>query len=105
MKKVLVGVLSVGLVFGGFLGGSISVGATGESSNLVEAASYSKTVTENKTYSKSATIPSSIPYNSGGWTGTLSNIDRVDVGDYWLVTFRGTVTCSTNCAMTKTTEE
>jgi len=80
MKKVLVGVLSVGLVFGGFLGGSISVGATGESSNLVEVAAYSKTVTEQRTYSKGATIPSSIGYNSGGWTGNLSYQSRIDAG-------------------------
>ncbi|HSO57821.1 MAG TPA: hypothetical protein VLQ66_06235 [Paenisporosarcina sp.] len=62
------------------MGGSISVGATGESSNLVEVAAYSKTVTEQRTYSKGATIPSSIGYNSGGWTGNLSYQSRIDAG-------------------------
>lgn len=83
----------------------IQVGASTESSNLVEAAAYTKTVTQTKTYSKSQSVPSSIPYEANGWKGTLYLQSTADGGDHWVANYKGTVTCSVNCVMTKTETE
>lgn len=104
MKKVFVSILSVGIVFGGLLYGSIQVGASSESQNLVEPAAYTKTVTQTNTYSKSQSVPS-IPYEVNGWIGTLYLQSTADAGDQWIAYYKGTVTCSVNCVMTKTEEE
>jgi hypothetical protein len=100
MKKMAVGVLSASLLFGGFFHNPLPTGAVSDSSNLVETASYSKTVTETKYYLKTQSIPSSISYNVGGWSGKLYRQGSpVDAGDVWIVTFSGTVTCSGPCSL------
>ncbi|MEO4052051.1 hypothetical protein [Solibacillus sp. CAU 1738] len=105
MKKIKVGIFSVALLFGGFFNAPMQAGATSDSSNVVEAASYSRTETQTLVYLKSAFVPSSISYNVAGWSGTLYRTNMVDAVDHWLVTYSGTVTCSGPCGMTKTEVE
>lgn len=102
MKKIIVGVFSFGLLLGGLFNVPMQAGATGDSSNVVEAANYSKTVTVTRGFSKNEVVPTSIPYNSGGWSGTLYQTSLGDTGDYWIAIYSGTVSCSGPCIMTKT---
>ncbi|KYG91659.1 hypothetical protein A0U40_01575 [[Bacillus] sp. KCTC 13219] len=99
MKKIAASALSVGLIFGAFYGSPLQVGASNDSSPVVEAMSYSKTVTETRVYSKNQSIPSSIYYSLGGWTGTLYKGETADTGDHILVVYTGTVTCSGPCVL------
>lgn len=102
MKKMVVGVLSAGLLFGGFFNAPLPAGAASESSGLVETAAYSKTVTQTKAYLKSQSVPSSISYNVGGWSGTLYLTSKRDAVDHWIAVYSGTVNCSGPCAMANT---
>lgn len=74
-------------------------------SNLVEATAYTKIVTVSSEVSKSSLIPSSIFYSSNGYSGNIPYVSKADAGDAWLVTYRGTVSCSSNCIQTNISEE
>lgn len=75
-----------------------------EEINFGPQSSRTRTVTERVLYGSRATIPASRSYNKLGWVGTLyrtsiANVRHSDGSISFLVTYRGTVSCSGTCAL------
>ncbi|GKV68375.1 hypothetical protein NCCP2716_08730 [Sporosarcina sp. NCCP-2716] len=68
----------------------------------VMVAAASKVVTITISYRTGENIKSSVPYNTGGWKGTLYPTSKQAVDGGYLVIYSGTVTCSGNCAVPQT---
>ena len=97
MKKLIVTVFSALLIFG-FVNGPVQVGAASKAPELVEpAAVATKYVSVQKYFSSSSAAPSSISYNSGGYSGTLylSGSPQYD-GTRWIAIYSGTVYACTS---------
>lgn len=106
MKKLFFSMFSVALVFGSFFNGHVQVGATSNSADLVEpAAVYSKSVSELRYYAKLSDIKPSITYNANGWSGTLYKAGVEYDGVRYVVSYRGTVSCSGTCVMSQEEEQ
>lgn len=65
-----------------------------------QQSAYSKEVTESRVYDIYQTVPPTIPYDKGGWSGTLRLVQKQSTGDHILAYYRGTVYCSGNCVLT-----
>ena len=99
MKKFILSLFSVALIFG-FVNGPVQVGAASKTPELVEpAAVYYKTVDKVKAYSLSASIDPTYYYNENGYSGTLRLQSTRNAGDHILAYYVGTVTCSGSCAI------
>ncbi|WP_342558834.1 hypothetical protein [Metasolibacillus sp. FSL K6-0083] len=100
MKKIIIGALSIGFLFGGVSHSPVQANTLNDNSSLIEVMSISRNVTHDVLYSKGATIPGTYYYNSLGWTGTLTLqyvVPRVQ-DDYLVAVYSGTVHClSGNC--------
>lgn len=105
MKKVALSLFVASILIGGTSLQTSMANANVGDSNLVEATAYTKIVTVSREVSKSSLIPSSIFYSSNGYSGNIPYVSKADAGDAWLVTYRGTVSCSSNCIQTNISEE
>lgn len=105
MKKITLSLLAATVLFTGMNIQSTSASKNVGDSNLVEAAAYTRVETKTIAYTSLASSPTSIPYNSKGYTGTLYKYSSAYTGEVWLVTYRGNVTCSSNCVSSSNSEE
>lgn len=105
MKKITLSLLAATVLFTGMNIQSTSASKNVGDSNLVEAETYSKVVTKTIGYTSLASSPTSISYNSNGYTGTLYKYSSAYTGEEWLVTYRGTVRCSSNCILSSDSKE
>ncbi|MEK4760078.1 hypothetical protein MHH85_07435 [Viridibacillus sp. FSL E2-0187] len=97
MKKFL-GLLSVASL-GLFLSFGIPThsSANSSSSDAIAAASYSQYVSVNRYFNGNVVPPSTIAYNSGGYSGTLQRQAYQFDGTRTIATYSGTVYCSGSC--------
>lgn len=105
MKRVIVTIFSCILIGVFFIATPSQINVFAQSSEDSTPAAQTKTVTQTRNYSLNQSIPSSIPYNVAGWSGTLYLINTQSTGDRILATFRGSVHCSGFCGMSLKTEE
>lgn len=101
MKKLVALFAVVGLTLTGLFGMPLQSSAeTSHSDSEVQYAA-SKKVNVTRYFSLNASIPSSIVYNLGGWSGTLSRVSYKSTGNEIIAHYSGTVYCSGPCAMSK----
>lgn len=105
MRKLVVLFAVIALALTGVFGMPLQSSAkTGTSNFEVELAASNKVVTVTKIYKLNESIPSSISYNTGGWSGRLTLQSYYSTGDGYIARYSGTVYCSGPCAMSKSVD-
>ena len=100
MKKIIISILSVAIILGGFLNGSLQVKAKSSSLDLVEVAVvYSKNIEATYYFRDFSDVPSTIYYNNNGWSGTLHFKEGYYKNKSYEIIYSGTVSCSGTCKM------
>ena len=90
MKKLIFTALSALLILG-FVNGPVPVGAASKTTELVESATETKYVSVTRYFANSWEAPSSISYNSGGYSGVLYLSGPQYDGTRWVAHYSGTV--------------
>ncbi|NAP00311.1 hypothetical protein FRY77_30490 [Halomonas sp. MG34] len=105
MKKKIVPILSCVLVSLFLVVTPSQTQVSAQKSGETVQSTQTRTVTQTKPYRLNQSIPSSISYNVGGWSGTLYRVSSQSTGDYILVRYSGSVHCSGSCVLPSKLEE
>lgn len=86
------------------VGAPLYSSATTNSSNQEVELAASKVVTMTKYYGLNDSIPSSLKYSLGGWSGTLKLQSTQSTGDGIIARYSGTVHCSGPCVLSESVD-